>query len=113
MVTERSTVPGCTVAAGVSPQVLPDAGVELSGTALRGRREALGLTQAALAACLGVTSTTVARWERGEKRIGNPERVSAALARLANAANSQFAARHNLPAHVSSFVGRDADLLNT
>src|SRR5215467_6777693 len=34
---------------------------------LRARREALGLTQAKLAETLGVTPTTVARWERSER----------------------------------------------
>ena len=33
---------------------------------LRARRKALGLSQVALAERLGVTATTVARWERGE-----------------------------------------------
>jgi transcriptional regulator with XRE-family HTH domain len=86
---------------------------------LRARRQTLGLTQARLAALLGVTSTTVARWERMEQRIGHPERVSAALARLdlsapqngVAAAASLERPRHNLPAQLSSFVGREQDVL--
>ena len=34
---------------------------------LRSARDRLGLTQAALAAKLGVSANTVARWERGEQ----------------------------------------------
>ena len=54
----------------------------LSPAELRARRLALGLPQAALGASLGVTPNTVARWERGEQRVANPERLSAALAGL-------------------------------
>jgi predicted ATPase/DNA-binding CsgD family transcriptional regulator/DNA-binding XRE family transcriptional regulator len=88
-------------------------------TELRARRQALGLTQAGLAALLRVTSTTVARWERNEQRIGNPERVRAALARLEISApgnrvvtdSSPEWPRHNLPAELSSFVGREKDVV--
>src|ERR1700687_1179707 len=88
----RATVPGCTVGArGNTSEVQPsDNGrrgallVEqaLSPAELRARRQALALSQAALAGLLGVTPTTVARWERSEQKIGNPERLRAALARF-------------------------------
>jgi DNA-binding transcriptional regulator YiaG len=35
-------------------------------------RQKLALTQAALAEAIGVTSNTVARWERGEMAISEP-----------------------------------------
>lgn len=38
-------------------------------SALRRRRERLGLTQAQLAEAMGVTWNTVARWETGQRRI--------------------------------------------
>jgi predicted ATPase/DNA-binding CsgD family transcriptional regulator/DNA-binding XRE family transcriptional regulator len=81
-------------------------------TELRVRRRALGLSQAALARALGVASNTVARWERGERSIRSPELVGLALQRLeggpAQAATEKPA--HNLPAELSSFVGREHEL---
>ena len=46
----------------------------MKGAALRKRRKALGMTQAGLANALGVTGTSVARWERDE--VGVPEPVA-------------------------------------
>src|SRR5947209_7656948 len=43
---------------------------------LRSRRQKMGLTQAALAARLGVSSNTVARWERDEPRPPNYLRLA-------------------------------------
>src|ERR1700694_5497794 len=54
----------------------------LTPAQLRGRRRALGLTQADLAAVLDVSANTVARWERGELRVGRPGRVVRYLERL-------------------------------
>jgi DNA-binding transcriptional regulator YiaG len=39
------------------------------GTELQTRRRHLGLTQAKLAELMGVTVTTVARWEQGAREI--------------------------------------------
>src|SRR5215471_2543806 len=65
------------------------AGLSLAPAELRMRRLALGRTQAALGAALGVAGNTVARWERGERRIANPELIRLALERLeAEAASS-------------------------
>ena len=50
----------------------------LSAAELRSRRLGLGMSQRSLAAEFGVTVTTVARWERGERAIS-----SALLVRLA------------------------------
>jgi DNA-binding transcriptional regulator YiaG len=41
----------------------------VTGKTLKNRRRALGFTQAQLAEALGVMANTVARWERGERRI--------------------------------------------
>jgi transcriptional regulator with XRE-family HTH domain len=44
----------------------------MTGAALRRLRKRLRLTQRELAARVGVTTTTFARWERGEVRITEP-----------------------------------------
>ena len=54
----------------------------MTGQELRRRREALGLSQAQLAALVGVHANTVARWERGEVRIPHPGMLDLALEAL-------------------------------
>ena len=44
----------------------------MTGVEIRAFREKLGWTQVALAEAIGVTSNTVARWERGEMAISEP-----------------------------------------
>jgi len=44
----------------------------VTGVEIRVLREKLGWTQVALAEAVGVTSNTVARWERGEMGISEP-----------------------------------------
>jgi DNA-binding transcriptional regulator YiaG len=44
----------------------------MTGVEIRALREKLGWTQMALAEAVGVTSNTVARWERGEMTISEP-----------------------------------------
>jgi transcriptional regulator with XRE-family HTH domain len=44
----------------------------MTGPQLRRIRKQLGLTQVALAERIGVTSTSLARWERGEIGISEP-----------------------------------------
>jgi len=44
----------------------------MKGSELRMIRKRLNLTQAQLAGELGVTTNTVARWERGERSISEP-----------------------------------------
>ncbi|MBV9359094.1 MAG: tetratricopeptide repeat protein [Chloroflexi bacterium] len=100
---------------------------------LRARRRALGLSQAELAATLGVAGNTVARWERGASRIGNPALVLLALERRERTVQSSRGApstvhsrrrrasdltqralahevRHNLPPERTSLVGREQEL---
>jgi transcriptional regulator with XRE-family HTH domain len=54
----------------------------VTGDELRAERQARGLTQRQLAEALGVTTNTVARWERGEMAIKFPRMVAAVLAQL-------------------------------
>jgi len=98
---------------------------------LRARRRALGFTQAELADCLGVSANTVARWERGELRIRHPHAIARTLQRLEHRQLTashharrggpvhhrrqadhtlSAAVRHNLPAELSSFIGRAEDI---
>jgi len=44
----------------------------MTGVEIRALRGKLGWTQMALAEAIGVTSNTVARWERGEMAISEP-----------------------------------------
>jgi DNA-binding transcriptional regulator YiaG len=44
----------------------------MTAVEIRSLREKLGWTQMALAQAVGVTSNTVARWERGEMSISEP-----------------------------------------
>lgn len=55
--------------------------IVMSGRELRSIRQKLSLTQAALAEAIGVTSNTVARWERDEIAISGP--VARLLEKLA------------------------------
>ena len=48
------------------------AAYSMTGGEIRALREKLGWTQMALAEAIGVTSNTVARWERGEMAISEP-----------------------------------------
>ena len=85
---------------------------------LRARREALGLSQTDLGRALGIPRNTMARWERGELEMRHPELVDFALdhlaAQLAGDRASQLTARAptNLPNELTSFVGREQDLLD-
>src|SRR5579859_1739147 len=97
------------------------------------RRRRLGLSQAQLGKALGVAGNTVARWERGELRLRNPELVTLALERLEQAALAQSLRlapgpvaqtaipahergrfrgkyRHNLPLELNEFLGRAAEV---
>jgi transcriptional regulator with XRE-family HTH domain len=51
----------------------------VTGDALRRLRRRLGLTQVKLAERVGVTVTSVARWERGERPISEPAALRARL----------------------------------
>src|ERR671922_2588548 len=93
-----------------------------SGGELRRRRQALGLTQAALADHLGIAATSVARWERGEQRVGRPARVRALLGQLETASApaltrppgrrepSAGLPPSELPRELTSFVGREREI---
>ena len=54
----------------------------MTGPDIRAARARLGMTQAALSQALGVTSTTIARWERGEIVPDHPEMIRLAIDRL-------------------------------
>lgn len=54
----------------------------MTGFQLRKQRDRLAFSQAKLADVLGVTANTVARWERAEMNIAQPELVDAALRNL-------------------------------
>jgi transcriptional regulator with XRE-family HTH domain len=54
----------------------------MTGIQLRKERKCLGLSQAKLGDALGVTANTVARWERGEMNIAQPQLIEAALRNL-------------------------------
>jgi len=54
----------------------------MDGVELRGRRRALGLSQANLAELLTVPENTIARWERGVVGIRHPGLLSLALEAL-------------------------------
>src|SRR5215471_10805674 len=86
-------------------------------TDLRGRRQALHLSQAELGRALGVARNTIARWERGELDIRYAELIALAMDRLeAEALGAPGGAplagiqRHNLPDELSSFVGREEEV---
>lgn len=83
-------------------------GMPLSAAELRSRRVKLGMSQRRLAAELGVTATTVARWERGERPISNAVLVRLALDHLAEQAAR--AGRGSYPAPATALIGRDREL---
>lgn len=55
---------------------------KLDGKSLKLRREELGLTQAELGSELGVSSNTIARWERGELKIEHAPMLKLAIQAL-------------------------------
>lgn len=65
-----------------NPDEVDPAFPEVSPAELRARREALGLSQTALAVALGVSLPTVQRWESNKSRI--PAMISPALWALEN-----------------------------
>ncbi len=54
----------------------------MTGAELRALRQALKLSQAALAARLGVPTNTIARWERDELTIRHPALLAMAMDHL-------------------------------
>lgn len=83
-------------------------GTEIAGR-LRRLRELRGLTQEQLAAQLGVSFTTVNRWEQGrsQPRAAHRARVDQIIAAAGSAVP---AGARSLPLPVSSFVGRAGEL---
>jgi len=57
---------------GLTPLYTIGIVTQVDGSELRRLRMRAGLTQAALAAKLGVASNSVARWERSERTIAEP-----------------------------------------
>ncbi len=54
----------------------------MTGDQLRAARIARNLTQRELATTLGISTNTLARWERGELPIRTPAMVAAVLVRI-------------------------------
>ena len=97
----------------------------LAAEEIRSRRLELGLTQAELAQRLGVTANTVARWERGNLRPAHPAQVARRLARIGRtngtsqptsarqhrsaSRTAENSRRHNFPAELTSFIGRQQE----
>src|SRR3982074_3563085 len=93
------------------------AGTGLPPSLLRERRIALGLSQRELATALGVMTNTLARWERGERRIGRARMVGIVLDGLENtnltATTTSLPAwepSHNIPLPPTRLIGRGHDL---
>jgi predicted ATPase len=79
----------------------------VDGGELRARRLALRLTQAELAARLGVTANTLARWERGAMAMRNPLLIGTALDGFTV---GKIAPRlHGFAAQPTPLVGRETD----
>lgn len=62
----------------ISVTDLPDTEA-LTGAEVSRRRRALGMTQGQLAAALGITQVTVARWETDARAIQSPRVLDLAL----------------------------------
>jgi transcriptional regulator with XRE-family HTH domain len=84
---------------------------------LRGRRQALHLSQADLGRALGVARNTIARWERGELDIRYAELIALAIDRLEVVALGATGGPHpagverrNLPDELTSLVGREEEV---
>jgi predicted ATPase len=83
-------------------------GAGLSAVELRARRLGLGMSQRQLAAELGVTPTTLARWERAERAISNSVLVRLALDHLGDQAAAPWPVP--LPAPAAELIGRDREM---
>lgn len=77
--------------------------------AIRARRGALGLSQAELAALLGMGQPTLAQWETGVRSPRDPEGVARALADLEDRAEAIAAAAAREGAGALTTYARDAD----
>ena len=73
------------------PLVTLYAAYSMTNVEIRAFREKLGWTQMALAEAIGVTSNTVARWERGEMAISEP--AARLLQKIANEQRARTAKR--------------------
>lgn len=82
--------------------------VPLSAEELRERRLGLGMSQRRLADALGVTATTVARWERGERAISNSVLVRLALDHLAG--ETALPGHDAFPQPATPLIGRERDV---
>lgn len=88
----------------ISGPGLVDGETILNGPDLRLQRESLGLTQAELAAELGTTANTIARWERGELRIENPTMLGLAIAHLRRTSEDDEQIPYALPSETPDSI---------
>ena len=78
---------------------------KLNGARLKQQRDELGLTQAGLGRELGVSTNTIARWERGELKIEHGSMVELAMKALRSSRTKNAKQRQRLAGRVARIPG--------